>query len=155
MRKLVCLVAVGALSASGVALASGGSATPATDVQAPVARVAAADASLMVDRGNGFESAGAVAMLRAGDVVMASSDTQLVYGDGCSVQVASATPMAALAASPCVDASMVERAAYVQMGGTGGTFNNTFVLGTLGLGLGVLIALLAENDDSDDTPFTP
>lgn len=155
MRTFAFLAATGVLAATGAALASGpaADAMPTAAPSVPVARIMAADASLRVDRGDGFEAAGAVAMLRAGDVVMAASDTQIVYADGCSVQVASNTPMSALASSPCIDSASVQRASYQPTGQDDG-FNTAYVLGGAALAIAI-IALAGNGGDDNNPPFTP
>ncbi|MFN4289190.1 MAG: hypothetical protein ACK4E3_11925 [Brevundimonas sp.] len=158
MKTFAFLAASGVIAATGAALASGPAADvpPGLPASAPVARIMAADASLRVDRGSGFEASGPVAMLRAGDVVVATSETRIVYGDGCAVQVASNVPMTALASSPCGDSAGVHRASMARSDQTGQDdgFNTILVLGGAALVVAV-IALAGGDGDDSNPPFTP
>lgn len=96
MKKLIGVVAITAVSVSGAVLAAG---LPAA--KAPVARVAAYEGQVMLNRGQGFVAAGSNALVSAGDQVRLASEGEMVFGDGCSVQVAALEAFTVAAASPC------------------------------------------------------
>lgn len=169
MKKLIGVAAVAAMAISGAAVAAGS----APVAKAPVARVAAAEGQVMVNRGGGFVAAGSHAFVSAGDQVRLSSAGEMVFADGCSVQVASLEAFAVAAASPC--APSLTRTAFVRpqveagaggvaqagaAGGaaagvtsTGGLFGLS-VVGTAVAGVAAVsvaaVAISAATDDDDD-----
>ncbi|QBQ47213.1 hypothetical protein [Brevundimonas naejangsanensis] len=108
MKKLIGVAAVAALAMGGVAIAAG--AAPVS--KAPVARVSADDGQVMVDRGGGFVAAGSKTFVSAGDQVRLASSGDMVFADGCSVQVAAKEAFTVAAASPCF--AGLTKAAFVQ-----------------------------------------
>lgn len=168
LKKLIGVAAVAAMAVSGAAVAAGS----APVAKAPVARVAAVDGQVMVDRGEGFVTAGSHAFVSAGDQVRLSSAGEMVFADGCSVQVASLEAFAVAAASPCVPA--LTKTAFVRpqveagaggvapagtagaAGGaasTGGLFGlsvaATAVAGVAAVGVAAVAISVADDDDDD------
>ena len=169
LKKLIGVAAVAAMAVSGAAVAAGS----APVAKAPVARVAAVDGQVMVDRGEGFVAAGSHAFVSAGDQVRLSSAGEMVFADGCSVQVASLEAFAVAAASPCVPAltktAFVRPQAEAGAGGvaqagaaggaatgaasTGGLFGlsvaGTAVAGVAAVGVAAVAISVADDDDDD------
>lgn len=67
----------------------------------------------MVNRGEGFIEAGSNAFVSAGDQVRLASAGDMVFADGCSVQVAAKEAFTVAAASPCF--AGLTKAAFVQV----------------------------------------
>lgn len=111
MKKAFGAIAISVLAVSGVAIAAAPSMKP---VAAPVARVAS-EGVVQVNRGEGFAAVGSTAMVSAGDQLRLASSGELVYGDGCSVQVAALDAFTVAAASPCVQSAELTKAAFIQV----------------------------------------
>lgn len=125
MKKAFGLIAASVVAVSGVSIAAAPSSKP---VAAPVARVAS-EGVVQVNRGEGFVTVGSAAMVSSGDQLRLVSSGELVYGDGCSVQVAALDAFTVAAASPCARAPMLARAAFQVAGAGAGA-------GTTGAGAG-------------------
>lgn len=110
MKKAFGVLVMSAMAVGGVAVAASPLVAP---VSAPVARVAS-EGVVYVNRGEGFVPAGSAAMVSAGDQLRSASPSQLVYGDGCSVQVAALDAFSVAATSPCFKSTILTNASYVQ-----------------------------------------
>ena len=161
MKRLAALAAVSAIAISGVAVAANAARTEAEVVSVPVARIAASDGLVQVDRGEGFADAGVVATLRPGELALTSSASELVYADGCTVTVAAMEPIEVLAASPCMQDSMLHRASLQTEGGAGAGGFGSAMAGSTGLlvgGVFVVTAIIVGSNigdgDDEDPPIS-
>ena len=125
MKKAFGLIAASVMAVSGVAIAAAPSSKP---VSAPIARVAS-EGVVQVNRGEGFVTVGSAAMVSSGDQLRLASSGELVYGDGCSVQVAALDAFTVAAASPCARTPLLTKAAFQVAGAGAGA-------GTTGAGAG-------------------
>ncbi|MBB4798233.1 hypothetical protein HNP32_001977 [Brevundimonas bullata] len=142
MKKAFGVIVASALAVSGVAIAAAPSLKPAA---APVARVAS-EGVVQVNRGEGFTAVGSTAMVAAGDQVRLASSGDLVYGDGCSVQVAALDAFTVAAASPCAQSPVLTKAAFVQAQAGAGAATGSSAAGagagaTAGAGIGTVAGL--------------
>lgn len=162
MKKIFGTLALTSLAAGGIAFA----AAPAPEkLSVPVARVAS-EGAVQIDRGNGFETAGSIAIVSAGDAVRLSSAGTLVYGDNCAVQVAALDAFTVAAASPCAQTAMLSQASFVQDAATPSTtqtagaatsassasavagLSTTAIIG-VGVAAAVVVAAVASDSDDD------